>query len=311
METVNQEKFNIHTADGAIIKCKRYFPEKNNIANIIVTHEFSEHQGLYKEFAEFMVEKDISVYTYDIRGHGITATSEEELGIVAKREGSTLIVKDLKYMVDIVKKENPNKPVILVGLSIGAFITVNYTTQYSDSIDGVVLASIHPNSVMTGFLGHILIKATTILMGKNYKLTFSQNMAEQRFNNAFKPNRTVHDWMTRDEELIDEYINDPLCGIIQKTKSYSDIMKIMKRANSKTNLQKIRKDLPIFLIAGSKDQSGNAYRTIQKVQRRYKDLGIKSVDLKIYPNGRHNMFREINRHEVYADIFEKIMKWVK
>ena len=44
-----------------------------------------------------------------------------------------------------------------------------------------------------------------------HKLTF------EAFNNKFEPARTHFDWLTRDEEEVDKYIKDALCGGIFTT----------------------------------------------------------------------------------------------
>ena len=34
------------------------------------------------------------------------------------------------------------------------------------------------------------------------------------YNKKFKPIRTEFDWLSRDTEEVDKYINDPYCGVL-------------------------------------------------------------------------------------------------
>lgn len=36
--------------------------------------------------------------------------------------------------------------------------------------------------------------------------------------------------------------------------------------------------------------------------RRYNEAGLWDVELKLYPDGRHEMLNELNRQEVYKDV---------
>lgn len=41
---------------------------------------------------------------------------------------------------------------------------------------------------------------------------------------------------------------------------------------------------------------------VKKVYSYFERYGARDLSLKLYPGGRHEMFHEINRDEVYADV---------
>ena len=41
---------------------------------------------------------------------------------------------------------------------------------------------------------------------------------------------------------------------------------------------------------------------VAQVFRRYNEAGLWDVELKLYPDGRHEMLNELNRQEVYKDV---------
>ena len=69
-------------------------------------------------------------------------------------------------------------------------------------------------------------------------------------------------------------------------------------------LARIRKDLPIWIMAGDKDPVNHDLEWLLPVAERYRAVGIKDVTEKYYHDGRHEMFNEINRAEVYRDLLE-------
>ena len=80
----------------------------------------------------------------------------------------------------------------------------------------------------------------------------------------------------------------------------------------KKNLDRMDKRTPICFISGDRDPVGNMGKGVEKVARMFRAAGCRDVTVKLYPGGRHEMFNEINRDEVYADLIawldEKITK---
>jgi len=69
-------------------------------------------------------------------------------------------------------------------------------------------------------------------------------------------------------------------------------------------LARIRKDLPIWIMAGDRDPINHHLEWLRPVAERYRAAGIKDVTEKYYRDGRHEMFNETNRTEVYRDLLE-------
>jgi len=61
-------------------------------------------------------------------------------------------------------------------------------------------------------------------------------------------------------------------------------------------------------MSGSKDPVGAAGKGVMALAEMYNGLGIKHVDLKLYPEGRHETLNEINKDEVIKDIIEYLNK---
>jgi alpha-beta hydrolase superfamily lysophospholipase len=78
--------------------------------------------------------------------------------------------------------------------------------------------------------------------------------------------------------------------------------------NQPENIAKIPKDLPIYFIAGGLDPVGANGEGVKKVYYDYQKAGINDVELKLYPEARHEILNETNKLEVYEDIINWISK---
>ena len=76
----------------------------------------------------------------------------------------------------------------------------------------------------------------------------------------------------------------------------------MARLHKRKFMQKIRKDLDIFIISGEEDPVSNYGKGVLKLEKEYKKLKLQNVSSKIYPHMRHEILNEDNREEVYKDI---------
>ena len=72
------------------------------------------------------------------------------------------------------------------------------------------------------------------------------------------------------------------------------------------SLANMKKDLPVFFIAGGDDPVGNYGKGVRKTEEAFRKTGMTDVACKIYPLGRHEILNEINREEVYEDVFQWI-----
>ena len=69
------------------------------------------------------------------------------------------------------------------------------------------------------------------------------------------------------------------------------------------NIQRIGKNVPIYLFAGREDPLNNHGKRLLTLQKRYEAGGLRA-DLKLYTEGRHEMLSELNRAEVIDDLLQ-------
>ena len=75
-------------------------------------------------------------------------------------------------------------------------------------------------------------------------------------------------------------------------------------STSRATVAKVPKDIPIYIFSGDRDPAGVNGKGVTRLYEAYKRAGIFDVRLKLYPDGRHEMFNEINRDEVTRDLID-------
>ncbi len=277
-------------------------------AVIQLSHGMAEHLLRYDDFAKFLNRNGYIVLGEDHRVHGKTAVGK--LGIVEDWDCFSATVQDLALITDYAIKEY-NLPVILFGHSYGSFLSQLYIQLFSDKIKGVVLSG---TALQAPFLSKVvsgLAGLQIAFCGKEKPAKMITKIAFGPFDKQFKDEATKNSWLSRDPELVKKYNEDPESGFTCSLGFFKSMGKNMKSMYKKENIDKIRKDLPIFVVCGSSDPVGGNGKTVLQLIELYKRNGIQDVKCKLYENARHEVLNEINKNEVYADILSFINSIVK
>lgn len=282
---MSREHFSFPSPEGAEspaidIACFRW-PAFRPKGVVQISHGMGEHSLRYAALAGFLNDSGFDVYANDHRGHGRTAKSKEALGDFGVG-GWDALIEDMARLTRIIRDRDPGLPVVLLGHSMGSFATQGYLLDHSDLIDGAVLS------------GSAAVDKLQINTSGDADLT--------AINAAFEPARTPFDWLSRDPAEVDKYIADPLCGFGVNAPSMATMMATSLRTIDIEQLRRIRKELPIWIMAGNKDPINHDLEWLRPVAERYRAAGLLSVTERYYPDGRHEMFNETNRTEVYRDL---------
>ena len=123
--------------------------------------------------------------------------------------------------------------------------------------------------------------------------------------------RTSYDWLTRDNKIVDDYVAHPLCGFTASAGLLREMMKGIYYIEQPQNLESMRKDLPVFFIAGGDDPVGSYGKGVQQTANAFLKAGMKDVSVKIYPLCRHEILNELNREEIYKDVARWVEKYIE
>ncbi len=281
---------------------KRWMDEEVPVRAILqLSHGMCEYVDRYDGFAAFMARHGFVVYANNHLGHGKSAKTMDDLGYFGPKEGYRFLVQDLYKMTCIAKKENPGLPVVLLGHSMGSFIARLYLASFSKQVDAAVLVGTAGKNPLEK-TGTALINGIVRVRGGRFRSRFLQKIGFGAYNKKIPNHQTDSDWISRERQVIQKYEADPYCKFIFTAAAFKDLFTMLKLASSQQWPYRIRKDLPILLLAGDMDPVGNYGKGVKEVYQKLKNAGVQDVKMKLYKGARHEILNETNQDEVYADI---------
>jgi acylglycerol lipase len=249
-----------------------WLPDKDTKAVIIAVHGLAEHIGRYKNVVNYLVPRGYAVYGLDHRGHG---KSQGTKGYVDRFDDYII---DLKTFYDMVRKEQPDKKIFMLGHSLGGLIAVDYAIKYQAELAGLVVSapllqigeSVSPATV---FMAKIL-SALAPKMG----ITTLDASA-----------------ISRDKAVVDAYVNDPL---VYRGKTSARLGVEMIKITTALPAMIPTITLPILIMYGTEDRLCDP----EGSKMLYDKASSKDKTLKAYKGLYHEIFNEPEHDAVLADV---------
>ena len=249
-------------------------------AVIQIAHGLGEHARRYDAMAATLNKAGFSVYADDHRGHGQTGVKQLEnkqikrLGNLGPG-GMKATYKQGADFSKLIKAENPNRPLVLLGHSWGSFIAQKVINKYSDMYDAVVLSG--------------------------SALTMPGYLATGNFNKVWKklPGSTGYEWLSRDVEIQNKFVADPLTFLAAAAQVLGVKNSLLMFGKPSKD---VRRDLPILLQVGEADPIGGEYSNKALVEAYRKNAGIEDIELYVYHECRHEIYNELNKEAIIDDL---------
>ena len=97
----------------------------------------------------------------------------------------------------------PGLPYVMLGHSMGSFLTRTYLIRWPGTLDGAVLSGTGQEPAPLVALGRLLAGGLCALRGPEYVSDLVYQLSLGAYNRAFRPNRTTADWLKPDEGAVD------------------------------------------------------------------------------------------------------------
>ena len=269
-------------------------------AVVLLAHGMAEHGGRYQRLGQALGDAGYALLAPDLRGHGRTA-EHGSLGLFARQHGWNAVLNDLGLLAQHIGQQFPCTPLFLFGHSMGSYIAQAYLTHHSGSLHGAILSGSNFQPAALYRVARLIARLEAWRQGPLGKSALIEWLSFGSFNQAFKPNRTAFDWLSRDPAQVDKYINDPLCGFRCSNQLWCDLCEGLERINPPARLARIDTSLPVLILGGSHDPVSCGHR-LRHLRDALRCAGLQQVELRLYPEARHELFQESNRDEVFRDL---------
>lgn len=306
-----KEEFYYHSRDGrSRLHAVRYTPDDAGSIRCIIqiVHGMAEYVERYEEFARYMTDRGFVVVGDDHLGHGKSVGKDGKYGYFCEQDPATVVVRDVHRLKKATAARYPGVPYVIMGHSMGSFITRNYLCHYGTGIDGAVImgTGMHPQAVLA--LSKMLAALAEKLHGSRKEGKLLDKLAFGLYNRRIADPVTPFDWLSRDGERVKQYLNDPLCGFVFTVNGFQTLFELISRLYRPENLERIPKELPVFFVSGDADPVGDYGKGVKKAYKSLRAAGLEDVRIRLYEGARHELLNETNRQEVTQDIYHWIAK---
>ncbi|MBO4898765.1 MAG: alpha/beta hydrolase [Lachnospiraceae bacterium] len=306
---MRKEEISFESRDGASsIYAVKWIPDETPKAILQITHGMAEHIGRYEDFATYMCEHGFMVIGDDHLGHGRTLhINEGKPGYICAKHGDTVMVRDEHRLKKIVQGENPGIPIFILGHSMGSFILRNYMYRYGTGINGAIVmgTGMQPRALLA--VSRAIAAISGFVLGDDHIPTLLNSMAFGAYNKRIPDAKNDYEWLSKVDEVQQKYIADSDCGFTFTVNGFKVLFKLIWKLTDKANVEKMPRNLPVFMVSGEEDPVGNYGEAVKQVYESYKALGMEDVTLKLYKDDRHEILNETDHDQVYEDI----LNWIE
>ena len=258
-----------------------------------IHHGMAEHIDRYDQFALKLNSFGFHVIGHNHLGHGNNKANGE--GIFAKSKGWTKVCNEACIVADHFYSLYPNIPAYVFGHSMGAFITISSLRRIKN-LKGIFLTGTFlPSKGQLYFMKILLYLEKTILRinenSKVHKITF------RTLNSVFKNPRTDFDWLAKDIEVVDKYIDDPNCGFNCSNSLWLDFVYGSEMVLRDDTFLNLSNDIKVFLAGGAEDPcivNGSGIDGLYN----YLSKKFNKVSIKKFAGMRHEIQNEPSKDEL-------------
>lgn len=276
-------------------------PKEKPKGIVQISHGMSEHKERYYEFMKYLSENGYICVIHDHRGHGASVKNKRDLGYFYT-EDINYIIDDLYQITKYIKNKYPDLKINLFAHSMGTLVARGYLKKYDDKINKMILSGT-PTENSMALLGLMIAKFLNIFYKKNVPNKLLNNLT---FGNYSKDVNKKNEWICLNEDIVEAYNKDELCGYIFTTNGFINLYKLMINAFKKNNWNMKNKNLPIYIIAGRNDKVIQNEEKFTKLSKFITERGYKNVQSKLYNDMKHEILNEKNNKIVYKDILDFI-----
>ncbi|HOO71087.1 MAG TPA: lysophospholipase [Spirochaetota bacterium] len=246
------------------------------VLNLLIVHGLGEHSGRYGNIIKKLEGKNVSIYSFDHRGHG------KSMGKRGHIDSFNDYVNDLKIYIEHIKLINDKLPLVMLGHSLGGVIAMKYALEYPKDVSALILSS-------AGLIPAFTIPEWRKAMAGILNIVAPGLLQSNGLNSAD---------LSHDQKVIQDYNNDPLVHDRISVRFFIEFT----AAEDECLRRALELSMPLLVFHGTDDKIVT-YLGSQQVYDR-----ASSSDKKIYlfKNMYHETMNEINKD----DVLKAVVPWI-
>ncbi|MEA3239491.1 MAG: alpha/beta hydrolase [Candidatus Bipolaricaulota bacterium] len=257
---------------GARIYHQSWLPDAEPRAVILISHGLAEHSGRYINVVNHFLPMGYAVYSLDNIGHG-------------KSDGRRVYVREFSDFTEVlgeylamIRLWQPDKPLFLLGHSMGALITAVFLLDHQSAFAGAILSG--PSAVVPKNVSRSTIAIARILS------TLAPTIGVMRLD---------AEGVSRDPSVVRAYVDDPL---VYNGKTTARLAYELVRTMQRVTTEASRMTLPIMILQGGADRlvDPDGARIL------YDMIGSSDKTLKVYDGLYHEVYNEPEHDQVLSDV---------
>jgi lysophospholipase len=249
--------------------------KKDPSAIILGVHGMGEHSDCYKRLAQGLAQSTFQLVMSDLRGHG---RSSGKRGVGSIDE----YVLDIKLFYEVVKTHFPQKPIFLLGHSMGGLVATKFlirnAAELNKSLLGLVLSS--PLFGIALEVPYIKRKSARLLAIMAPSLTLE--------------NEIHYDLLSHDSAVIQSYTSDSWRQDRVSPKLFLSILASIDYVFEQSGQIK----LPFFMQQAGDDRIVSQPKGAEFFEK----LEAKDKKIIVYKDMFHEIYNELAREKVFSDL---------
>jgi alpha-beta hydrolase superfamily lysophospholipase len=244
-------------------------------AVLLNLHGLGDHSGCYGALSDRMIASGFAVHALDLRGNGRSPGKRGHVDAWSDYR------EDLRRFVQLVRREEPARPLFLLGNSLGGLIAIEYALQHPEGLRGVIAAA--PP------LGRLSVPPVLLALGRVMSRVWPAFSLETGMDLS---------GLAQDPGVVAELLADPLFHRLGSARLSTEVQAAIARVQSRAG----EFPLPLLVLHGSKDRMVTPDGSREFVARAARP----DAKLIEYPEARHVLFADWGREQVLADLVQWI-----
>jgi len=249
-------------------------------ARMVISHGLGEHSGRYGNVVNLLMEKGVSAWVPDHRGHGRSGGKRGH--VLNFRQ----YAEDLRMMVEHVRRDRPaGRRCFLFGHSLGGLIALYCAQQFPELVDGLVVSS--PALGLA-----VKVPAVKRVAGR----IMSSVYPGLSMNNELDAALISHDPL-----VVQAYRNDPLVHDRVSARFFTEFLAAMETVKQRGSTLKV----PLLMQVAGDDHLVDARAS----RRFFESLQLEDKTLHVYDELYHEIYNESEKDR--QPVLEDLSVWLE